>query len=79
MKVRFLERLASAARGAISRAEKTRGKAYNVDIKRMLGHTLWCMKGVSLHGYKNKGQKAVMKDKNLQVLGDCQIKIGMTV
>jgi hypothetical protein len=37
------------------------------------------MKGVGLHGHKNKGQQAVMNDKNLQVFGDSQIRIGMMV
>jgi hypothetical protein len=28
------------------------------------------MKGVGIHGYKNRGKEAVMDGKNLQVLGD---------
>jgi len=79
MKVRYLKGLASAARFAMSGAEGTRGKAYDIGIKRILGHVFVVYEGVGLHGHKNKGQEAVMNDKNLQVFGDSQIRIGMMV
>jgi hypothetical protein len=37
------------------------------------------MKGVGIHGYKNRGKEAVMNGKNLQVLGDSPIRTGMIV
>jgi hypothetical protein len=45
LKARCLERSASAARGAMSGAEEIRETAYDVDIKRMLGHILRVHKG----------------------------------